>query len=117
MTTPYFIFKTGDTIPIAVVLKWSDGTVEQSLSTATSITFAMRAADVNYLPAGGPVVASGACSIVDEANGIVSYGWGAGETDVAGQYVAEIEVVDSAGVRKSFPATGYLPILITVGID
>lgn len=57
----------------------------------------------------GAVKVAVAATITDATNGRVSHSWGATDTDTVGLYRAEWEVT-SAGLKRTFPAKGYLYI-------
>ena len=43
-------------------------------------------------------------------DGIVSYSWGATDTDTAGLYMAEWEVTFAGGIPMTFPRNGHLDV-------
>lgn len=99
-----FKTKTGDTspsikyalLPTSVVL------------TGAAVTFTMTARGSST-----PTVDGASANIVT-ATGTptVSYDWQAGDTDNAGEYVAEFEVTYSDGSIETFPNDGYISIEI-----
>ena len=44
--------------------------------------------------------------------GVVTYSWAAGDTDIAGDFDAEIQVVWPSGKPQTFPAHGHIGITI-----
>ena len=117
-TTP-FVIKKGDTGPsIQRTMEYSDSTVEDL--TAGSVVFEMTLA-LNNAPDPNATPITGACVIVDAANGICRYDWSAGDTDVVGEYVGEFKVTNAAGQVITFPNgtivaqaiyPDYIPILV-----
>lgn len=75
--------------PITWAATYSDGTVVD-LSAATSPEFHMRLASAADLTA--PKV-NGTATIVDGPGGIIRYAWTGTDTDTAGTYNAEFEVL------------------------
>ena len=59
-----------------------------------------------------PATISRAVYIQDVATGEVWVVWAPGETDIAGVYRAEFEVVHEDGRRETYPNTGYISIQI-----
>jgi hypothetical protein len=51
-------------------------------------------------------------TIIDAAAGQVRYSWIASDTNVAGEFVGEIEVTFSSGKILTFPEEEYIPIII-----
>lgn len=63
-------------------------------------------------PLSRPAVISRAAHVEDAAAGEVWFVWAPGETDTAGVYRAEFEVVYQDGRRETFPNDGYISIQI-----
>jgi hypothetical protein len=59
-----------------------------------------------------PAVISRAAHIEDAGNGEVWMVWAPGETDIAGIFRAEFEVVYQDGRKETFPSNGYISIQI-----
>jgi hypothetical protein len=72
-----------------------------NLTTATSVTFSMANA------ATGTVVLSQAATIVNAAQGLVSYTWGSNDTLKSGMFMANWKVTWSGGSTTSYPLYGY----------
>ena len=73
---------------------------------ATAVKFSMRLR-------GGAVKISRADMVVeDAAAGVVQYDWQTGDTDVAGQFEAEVEVTYADGSIETFPNAAPLDITI-----
>lgn len=88
---------------IKAVLKDSAGTPVDL--TDCSVGFHMA-------PLSRPAVISRAAHVEDAAAGEVWFVWAPGETDTAGVYRAEFEVVYKDGRRETFPNNGYISIQI-----
>lgn len=84
------------------------------LTSATSVDFIMRSADV---PDTDTPKVKAACTIVDAANGIVSYHWGASDTDTVGDFNIEFEIAWSDGTTQTVPNDGYNTITVTEDLD
>ena len=96
--------KRGDTRhAIKAVLKDSAGTPVDL--TECEVSFHMA-------PLGRPAIISRAAHVEDAAAGEVWLVWAPGETDIAGVYRAEFEVVYQDGRRETFPGDGYISIQI-----
>lgn len=54
----------------------------------------------------------GTAVVTDAPNGMVRYDWGAGDTDIAGEYLAEFEVEEATGETTTYPNNGYLRVSI-----
>jgi hypothetical protein len=58
-------------------------------------------------------ISRGTAVITSAAAGEVTYNWGTADTDTAGAYEAEIEVLWNDGKAETFPNNGYWEITIT----
>lgn len=97
--------KRNDRLPeIAAALKDPNGAA-QNLAGCT-VRFVMRQ------PSAGAAKVNAAATVVDAAGGSVKYAWAASDTDTAGRYRAEWEVLFADGRRETFPNAGYLEIEI-----
>jgi len=67
----------------------------------TQPRFIMRALD-----AATPKV-SAAAAIDDAQGGVLRYDWVPADTDTAGRYQAEFELIDPAGKKRTFPVDEY----------
>lgn len=72
--------------------------------TGASVAFKLKT------PSG--TVRSAACAIVSATTGLVRYDWTAGDTDAAGQYLAEFVVTFSTGDEMTLPTVGTLTVSI-----
>lgn len=111
-----FEIKQGDRRPFfVVVLKDDFGEASErivDLTGAGSAVFNMRAQQ------GGQVkVTRGAGTITNRSGGEVTYMWGALDTDTAGTYNAEVEILWADGKAETFPSGpgggNYWEIIIT----
>jgi hypothetical protein len=105
MPRPDFYVKQGDLLPDVVRLLEDADAVPVDISAASSVMFKMQ-------PIGGGSVISGTAVVHAATVGQVTYSWEAGDTDVAGFYLAEWEVRFS-GNTETFPNGGYDVVLIT----
>ena len=78
--------------------------------TSASVRFLMAAPGVD------PVVAEDA-EVVDADTGEVRYTWLEGDLDDAGYYRAEWEVTYSNDAVETFPADGYISVVIREDLD
>ena len=80
----------------------------------------LTGADVRFLmsvpEADEPTVADDA-EIVTAATGHVKYTWVDGDLDDAGYYLAEWEVTYAAGAVETFPADGYISVVVREDLD
>lgn len=98
------IIKRGDTRNcIKAILKDSAGS--QVDLTDCEVRFHMA-------PLGRQAIVSRAAHIEDPTAGEVWVVWAPGETDIAGVYRAEFEVVYQDGRRETYPNDGYISIQI-----
>ncbi len=96
-----FDIKRNDRMPyIRMVLGYDDGS-GANLSVATSIRFLMRDCKT------GRLKVDGVATVVDAAAGIVEYQWAEGDTDTAGRFDTEWEILWATGLKQSFPGEGY----------
>ena len=104
-----FRIKEGDLVPaITATLMQAVGTaaaVAIDLTSASSIKFAMRNTSDNTIKV------DAAATIVSAAAGTVKYQWAGTDTDTAGSYQAEWQIVWPAG-KQTVPGAGYDTILI-----
>ena len=104
--------KTGDTgRTLAATLRYDDG---QAIDlTGCTVVFAMRQASATYA-----AVYAAADIDDDPTSGKVTFdGWGSGDLDDAGSYVAEFVITDSSAKETTVPSDGYLSVRILAGID
>jgi hypothetical protein len=108
MPTPDFVLKSSDrTPPLVVVCKDSTGAIVD-LTTAVSAKFIMNT------PGGDTAKVDATATIsATPTDGVVSYTWLAADVDTAARYVGEIEVTWAGPLTTTYPAAGYLDILVT----
>lgn len=118
MANPFEIGQN-DRRPLFVVVLKDDfgqpGEAVVNLTTAGTAYFNMRAAN-----AGAVKVSRGTATISNAAGGEVTYTWGATDTNTAGDYEAEVEILWNDGKSETFPggisgtddSTGYWPVRI-----
>jgi len=100
--------KRGDRLP-TLVIQLTDGGEAFDL---TGYTVQLKARD-----SAGDTVIDAAMSVVDAAEGTVSYAWQAADTETAGGLDLEIEAtrtIDS--LVRTFPDEGFLSVVITEDI-
>lgn len=101
--------KQGDTsVGVEMALKNPDGTAFSLVGWTTPL-FYMGHSDDSVA-----AVINGAVATIDGdgSTGIIRYAWGSGETDGAGQFLAEASAIDSGGDVRRFPSDGYVKIYI-----
>ena len=74
----------------------------------SGVKFTMAATAVS-----APKVNKASMTVIDALTGVVEYAWAAGDTDTAGQFLAEVEVDWGGSETQSFPSVGYFQIEIT----
>lgn len=106
--TERFYIKQLDLRP-ALQVKLLDGTSPVDLLNATEVLFLMRNRRAG-LKASGPMAILDQ-SIPDQL-GLVTYSWQPEDTDAPGEYNAEFQVTWPAGKTQTFPAHGYVTIVV-----
>src|SRR5688500_17423499 len=106
-------FKSGDTPPVYADLTEIVDGVEGPLNlTGASAEFLMR--DIG---GGLPDVAAPAVIESPPVNGVVRYDWGAGETDVPGEYEASFRITFAGGEQQTYPNEDFIYIIIEASVD
>lgn len=91
--------------------------------TAPSIVYELSTEDGSVNLTGATVyfymdnVINTIATVEDAAGGRVSYSWQTGDTDKAGEFNAEWEVVFSDGKKQTFPNSGYIKIKIVPDLN
>lgn len=100
-------FRQNDTAPpLTATLTGADGSPQ--VLTGATVRFSMRPAHSLT-----PVISRASCAIVDAAAGTVRYAWQAGDTAVAGRFLAEFEVTFADSTVLTFPNDSTLALTIT----
>lgn len=103
----FFYIKKGDRREsLERILKGSNG-LPVDLTAASSVKFFMKA-----IKTGVVKINSAAQIVAPTTDGHVRYNWGASDTDTAGTYDAEWEVLFGDGTKQSFPNDDNLVINI-----
>jgi hypothetical protein len=80
--------------------------------TGATVTFIMKA-----VGGAGALKINEPATVVDGPTGQVSYSPTAADTDTAGAFQAEFQVVTTSGVKETFPNTSYIAVTITADLD
>lgn len=103
-----FLLKQYDLAPSIVgTLKAAGGSVK-NLSDATSVVFKMGTS-------AGTLKVNQTITPFDATNGICVYNWQSGDTDTAGTFFAEFEVINADGTKETFP--NDKPLTISIKAD
>lgn len=98
-----FVIKQFNTLPSLEATLLNPNGQPVDLTGAT-ITFSMRSRDNEA------VVITGNALILDAATGKVVYQWAPTNTQLAGAFIGEFDVVYSGGAKESFPNSDYIQI-------
>lgn len=109
-TAADWYWKANDTAP-AIEGQLTDSSGSPVDVTGASVTFIMKAVGGNT-----PKI-NAAATIVTAASGIVKYTPATGDTDTAGDYLAEFQVIFGDGSKETFPNPAYLAVTITADLD
>lgn len=115
-----FEIKRGDLRPFFVTVLQDDLASTPTivnLTTATSVVFNMGTSVAGAL--GATKVSRGSATISNAAGGEVTYQWGTADTNAAGDFLAEVEVIWNDGKPETFPGgpTGGKYWAVTVTQD
>jgi hypothetical protein len=105
-----FYWKQHDTAPAIISQLTDSASVPVDLTGAT-VKFHMKAQGA------GTLKINAAATVADASSGYVEYQPVTADTDTAGDYQAEWEVVYSSGNKQTFPDPGYLTVTITADLD
>lgn len=108
MTT--YSVKTGDTAPAPSTILL-DGAGNPVPLTGATVRFKARKTP------GGTALIDQVATVVTPLEGIVRYDLQAGDTAVAGSYLAEWQVTFGGGQVQTFPGEGYDELLVTTDLD
>ncbi len=116
-----FTTKQDDTLPKIRVQCWDDEakTQKTNLTLATGQNFHMMERDEADKATPTLKVEAAAVIVGAATDGVLEYAWddAAGDTDVAGRFFGEFEVVWSPTSRTTFPNDGFIYISITRDLD
>lgn len=103
-----FIMKRGDLRPnLPFQIFQADGETPLDLTTVESISLAMR-----HKAGDPPLDFKKECVIADAENGLGYYEWVDGDTDTAGEYEYEFEIIWSDGDPQTVPVDSYFELVI-----
>lgn len=103
-----FTLKQNDRQPsIRATLKGADGNAKD-LSSSSEVRFKMGTSS-------GTLKINEVITPIDAVNGVCLYEWGDEDTDTAGTFFAEFEVLDENGLKETFP--NDKPLTITIKAD
>ena len=85
-------------------------TVPVNLTGATAVTSVIR-------PIGGGTTVRRSCTIVDAANGVVSFQWTTPDTAVVGSFYHEWEITWPTARPQTIPNSGYNLIVVEDDLD
>lgn len=105
-----FIIKQNDQRPFYQTTLTRGG-VAVDLSTASGLTFKMRKQGRVENKVDSSAI------ILTPASGIVEYRWNAGDTDEAGTYFAEFEVLWPDSTTETFPSLSYEIVRVESDLD
>lgn len=103
-----FTIKRGDLYPELIVILRDVNKDPVDLTAAIAIGFHMKDALTDAL-----IIEDGACAKdADPTTGEVTYTWLSGDTDTAGIYLGEFEVLWPNSKTQTFPSKGYVVLEI-----
>lgn len=116
MADPDFELQRHDRLPAI------QATLNADLTGASSVNFIMRKASSEWVPdftgGGGTKVNAAAVKVSTGATSDVRYDWAVGDTDTAGYWVGQWQVIWTSGSKpQSFPTKTYHTILIRADLD
>lgn len=97
-----FTIKQHDNYP-DLVLTLSDQNGPINLTSATGVKLILKFGTTSII---------GAMTKTDAANGVVTYTWGEGSTDLAGTYRGEVEITWATGKIETVPNDAYFEVII-----
>ena len=106
--TAHFTYKVGDTAPAFRIQLLTSVGLPQDLTGAT--------AQLRIKKPSGKKLA-GALTVEGGIEGYVNRSWVAGDLDVAGIYLAEVEVTFSGGAVQTYPAYGHIRLFVSEQLD
>ena len=114
MATNSVTMKRHDTRPfLDVVLQDVSGTALDLSATVSGITFTMKNLDTDVVKVNAQV-----CSLVNTgSDGMVRYSWDGADTDTAGTYVGEFQIMYNDATKLTVPTSSVLSIIILEDYD
>ena len=108
-----FTIKQGDLFPLLIAILRDLNKDPVDLTASIAVGFHMKEATAGVLK-----IDDGACAKnVDPTTGEVTYTWASGDTDTAGSYLGEFEVLWPNSKTQTFPSKGYVTIDIEPDIS
>lgn len=105
-----FIIKRGDLQPnLPFQILKPDKTTPQPLTDASTISLVLR-------HKGGAFIFKKLCVIDNVASGLGHYDWASGDTDEAGDYEYEFEIIWNTGDPQTVPVDSYFALTIVSDI-
>jgi hypothetical protein len=105
-----FLIKQHDLQPnLPFQILQPDKVTPKDLTGATSISVVMR-------HKGGPMLFKSICILDDVVNGLGHYDWQTGDTDVAGDFEYEFEIIWASGDPQTVPVDSYFQLTIIADI-
>ena len=116
MASNSITMKRNDTRPfLDVVLQDVDGTaldLQNGGVAASGITFTMKDLDNDVIKVNKQI-----CEPIYQTTGMVRYSWDAADTNTAGTYVGEFNVLYNDGTNLTIPTSSVLSIVILEDYD
>ena len=105
--------KRNDTRPfLDVILQDVDGNALDLSASVSGVSFTMKDLDTDAVK-----VNAQTCSFVTETTGMVRYSWGSSDTNAAGTYVGEFQILYNDGTQLTIPTSSVLSIVILEDYD
>lgn len=113
--TSQFIIKRNDTLPVLKVQlidrSCLGSRIPFDLTTLTGATFTMKN------DCGDIKIMAKEAQIISYSGGVIQYNWSYEDTDIAGSYFGEFQLLFSGGSRMSIPKIGSINIQIEEDIN
>jgi hypothetical protein len=95
-----------------VILQDVDGTALDLTASVSGISFTMKNLDTDQT-----AISASAATIISQTTGMVRYSWAEGDTNTAGTYVAEFQVLYNDGTKLTIPTSTVLSVVILEDYD